>query len=149
MHTTEDISLRHATMDDSQLVYNWQMVPNIRKYSRTVMSHNYNNHLEWMNQKISDDKCDFFICLHLDSPAGFVRLDTNSNEDLEREVSILVSPDYQKKGIANAALSFIREQFPQPNLVAYIDPRNIGSIKLFAKAGYKKISDERYINYGR
>jgi RimJ/RimL family protein N-acetyltransferase len=57
-------------------------------------------------------------------------------------VSIYISPDYYRRGVATAALGYIGYIFAESTLYAEIDPENVASVSLFENAGYRYNGDE-------
>lgn len=138
---TSEVSLRLVGKDDLDLVFEWQHEPGIRKYSRNSTPPSLEEHTAWFNQKILDPFSLFEIIEYKGQACGFVRLDPYGEIDGEYEVSILISGEYQGLGIGLKALQCTRAQNPDVKLYAYVDSRNIGSVKLFKKAGYVAVKD--------
>ena len=77
-------------------------------------------------------------------PAGVLRLDPMIDES-GYEVSILVAPDLQARGIGRGALRLARRLLPDEDLFAEVLPENAASQALFRRAGYVP-SGRFYVN---
>ena len=140
------VRLRPATMDDVDIVFDWQTIPETRKYARNPKPPTPDEHINWFKQKI-DTHAIFTIIMCGDVPSGILRLDIQpSNSKSEAyEVSILVVQENCGMGIGTAALKYLRRCFPEVKLDAYVKTENIVSQKLFLKAGYIQ-NGQNYIN---
>ena len=81
-------------------------------------------------------------------PVGVLRLDTQDDHGAELvfEISILIDPALQGRGIGLAALRLVRGLVPGATLLADILPENIASQRVFEAAGYRLRSDDLYSN---
>lgn len=129
------VTLRPATPADADLVYGWQRIPRIRRYARNPQAPHYGEHKRWFSRKLRDPDCVFQIVEYGSRAVGVVRLDL-VEEPSTYEVSVLVEPAVQGRGIGAAALTCMRRLLPQAVFVAYILPENTASRTLFEKAGY-------------
>ena len=139
--------LRKANIEDCDQVFEWQSLPETRKYSRNPSPPAYKKHVEWMKETLGRPSSYFYIIEYNGVSAGFVRLDNYQREGKCKEVSIMLSPDYQGKGLASMALEAVREAHRDEELVAYIKPENLTSINLFMKCGYYPEENGIYVNY--
>ena len=138
---TREVTLREAGMEDCQMVFDWQQEPNIRKYCRNKKPPGWKEHGIWFQEKIQSKNSQLFIIMRSDQSAGMVRLDRLNEKQRTFEISILISPEFQKKGIAKKALIYLRELKPSIDLMAEVFPKNTASVKLFESVGYKKIDN--------
>ncbi len=137
------VTLRPAGPDDCEMMFAWQTAPGARKYSRNPQPFRYEEHREWFRRKLADPKCVFNIAMHDGKPAGILRYDGRAEQAFE--VSILVSADHQRRGIASTALTLGRRLLPDAVVTAEVDPANLASASLFTRAGYRRIDERRYI----
>ena len=82
-----------------------------------------------------------------------------TEEDRCVTLGITIAPEHQRKGYAREVLSAvvkaIREQYPELDIVALIDPENKASIALFEGLGFErecyaeKIQSYVYVIYGK
>lgn len=131
------IDLRPASPEDSRLVWEWQQAPGIRQFSHNKEPPPWEGHCKWWAAKMADTTCWFFIILDDGEPCGFLRYDDKGNQTWL--VSILIRQDKQGQGIGTAALKLASGIVRGGEYIAEIDPLNIGSIKIFERAGYKKV----------
>lgn len=140
------VKLRNITLDDVDIIFKWRQDKNIRKYSRIIEEPTYEAHVNWMKNRLTLVNGFYGMVVYGDISVGVVRLDLLSGMDANAyEVSIFIDKDYQQKGIALDCLNMIRMKYPEYNLYAYIDDKNIASKRLFAKAGYQP-SNGWYLN---
>jgi len=132
------VSLRLANTDDIQLVYDWQNLPETRKYANNPTPPEWNQHLIWMQKKLIQSHNHFYIIQCDGVDAGVVRLDLDINEDQSDKhvISIFIAPIYFGYGVASAALSIISDIHCDKKVWAQIHADNKASISLFSRAGY-------------
>jgi RimJ/RimL family protein N-acetyltransferase len=80
--------------------------------------------------------------------AGLLQLRPDTSLESERgfEVSILLAPSNQGRGVGKAALLLARNLLPGVSLFATISDENARSISAFQASGYRKIGRERFAN---
>jgi RimJ/RimL family protein N-acetyltransferase len=80
----------------------------------------------------------------LDMSVGMVRLDYKSSDPLIFEVSILLDPIHQKKGVAKQTLLALRRLVPFGVFIAFIQAENTASRHLFLSVGYRPTKTDDY-----
>jgi GNAT superfamily N-acetyltransferase len=70
----------------------------------------------------------YYICLYENTPAGFVGIVNN-------DIRFAVDERFQKKGIGNFLISFIKDKYP--NAQAKVKVENQSSLKCFEKNSFK------------
>jgi len=94
----------------------------------------------WLNAWISNRhiKGYFYVIEYAGTPVGTIRFDMKSKDCFE--VSILVEPSFQGRGIAkgatSAALLKIGSEFSNFTIVASVHKNNMPSIKLFTNLDF-------------
>lgn len=136
------VKLRSATINDLDLIFSWQSIPQVRQYFRNPDPITYSEHCQWFNKAITDINYHFYIIADNNSAVGMIRLDQKTNSELE--ISILISPDFQGKNLASKALTKIIKQYQDKIFYAYVDINNAASHKLFNKAKFTKVNDTTY-----
>lgn len=140
------ISLRRAHSDDIKTVYDWQCLPETRKFANIPQMPEWDGHVAWMGRKLRDFGCHFYIIQCDQSNAGVVRLDRKSIEDTDTFiVSIFIHPDFFGIGAASAGLSIVAKMHPTKTIFAQVHYDNTASVALFLRAGYKPQGDGWYI----
>ena len=147
VHKKNCYHLSEATIDDMEQVYEWQIYPNARKYARNQDPPSFKAHKSWFEASLKSTHRKMFILKVLDISLGFLRVDFN-NESKVNEVSILISHGYYGMGLGKTGLGLLRDKMTGYDLHAFILPENKASIKIFEKCGYKKISENWYLNKG-
>lgn len=131
------IYLRRATIDDEGLMLDWQSAPGARIYSRNPLVPEPSEHRAWLKRKLADPQCIFSVVLFENCPAGILRLD--ALPDGGHEVSILIAAEFQGKHIGGGALEIAKRLVPHSFIYAEIHPENAASIRMFERAGYRKL----------
>jgi len=141
------VYLRPATMGDADLMYSWQSDKNTRRFSHNQGIPEYSGHKEWLDEKISDAHAYTEIILHGDMPAGVIRLDpVEAGSSATYLISIYISPDSYRMGLAKAALEIMRYVHQYAELRAEVHEQNKASHALFKSVGFLKIGESGYVS---
>ncbi|PVZ70202.1 UDP-2,4-diacetamido-2,4,6-trideoxy-beta-L-altropyranose hydrolase [Pelagibaculum spongiae] len=137
-------SLRLAQLNEGDIrkVFDWQLLPETRAFSRNQTPPSWSEHSKWMMSQLASKECHFYFISWLNEDCGIVRL--NKKDSFECEVSIFLAPEYFGKGIAKTALDLASTLHPNINIQAYVMPENKASLSLFKKAGYIPIGNDWY-----
>jgi RimJ/RimL family protein N-acetyltransferase len=141
----KNVTLRQAVVEDIDFVYQLQCEPKTRQFARNPDVPLYQNHVNWMQQKLKDNKSHFYVIEH-DTRCGVLRLDPIEHRHAEFEISIFLAAEYHGKGIASAAIKRLTMLHNNDSLLATVLPGNDASQKLFESIGFKKISSGEYIS---
>jgi UDP-2,4-diacetamido-2,4,6-trideoxy-beta-L-altropyranose hydrolase len=149
------VTLRPVAQDDARLLFEWQLIPEVRRYANDPRPPTWEGHLAWFRRRIGDALAGPFSVIMLGGRAvGVLRLDSaiperlGPNSNPEREaflVSILVDPQCQGRGVAAAALAAGRDLLPQAVLYAEVLEGNEPSHRLFSNAGYRRTRPRLYV----
>lgn len=131
----KQVKIRPAYQKDMERLFGWQTQPEVRRFARNPNPPALDEHKAWFQRKMNDPGCDMFIILYDGKEAGFFRLD--GLEDGRREVSIIVAPEMQGRGIGKATLLIANEKWPEKDLFAEVLPGNEASHRIFSAAGYE------------
>ncbi len=132
-----NVGIRLTQKSDVKMLYQWQCIAGIRKYSHHPTMPSYQQHCQWFASKIHDVNCLFHIIQYQQQDVGMIRLDKLTQlTDKSYLVSILVVPALQGQGIATKALALVRQLLPEMHLYAQIQAENKASIRLFTQSGY-------------
>jgi len=135
------ITFRPAEYSDAKLIYTWQSSDNMRIYFRNPQIPAWNEHKKWLKEKLLQHQSILLIVLADCVPAGLLRLEPFDERYAQKEISILIAPEHQGKGIAGVSLSLAEAVFPGIGFFAEVLPDNLGSHQLFSKAGYNQKSE--------
>lgn len=135
------VALREAGVADIRMVYDWQALPQTRRYANNTDIPSFESHTAWIQNKLTDEQCMFYIIEYDANPAGSVRLDINRAAALSSgppaaTISIFISPKFFGNGIASAALDIIANLHREIEINAQVHEDNVASLKLFARANY-------------
>lgn len=135
------LRLRPVVVADAELLLRWTNDPAVRDASFQTEPVEWDNHLRWLQAKLSDPGS--FLCLAIDeheTPIGVMRFDVEGPDAV-----ISGSIDYQFRGIglaprlirmACAALFAERES---TTVHAYIKQSNTASVRAFERAGFRDV----------
>jgi UDP-2,4-diacetamido-2,4,6-trideoxy-beta-L-altropyranose hydrolase len=129
------VSLRLAEPADSDLMLAWQSLAEVRRYARNPAMPTPEGHAAWLAGVLADPGR-WLMLIELDGrPCGVLRLD--HLEDGRFEVSILVDPAMQGRGLALAALKLAQGLSAGIDILAEVDPANAASQAVFRNAGFQ------------
>jgi UDP-2,4-diacetamido-2,4,6-trideoxy-beta-L-altropyranose hydrolase len=147
-HYTNDggkIDLRKVEISDSKLIYGWQKNPKTREYANDSSIPSWDNHIEWMSQKINSPLSYFWLVLHNGIPSGVLRLDPiNLGEGDGYLISIFIDPKKHGLGIGKKAIDIAKYIFLGTTLYAKVLENNKRSISLFYGSNFKFREDLTY-----
>jgi UDP-2,4-diacetamido-2,4,6-trideoxy-beta-L-altropyranose hydrolase len=142
------IEFQPLKADNCQLIYQWQSNKDIRKYARNPNPPSWEEHIEWFKSCLADpSRLLYLLADGQKNIVGLLRLDkliekTNARDTYE--ISILISPEHQGKGLATSALIKLKKLHKNATYIATIDKNNISSQKAFVKVGFKQVSSSFY-----
>ncbi len=136
------IQLKKATYSDTKKVFEWQTSSGVRKYFRQAAIPTWPEHCKWFEDTLKRADRALYIINHDGNDIGTLRLD--EIELNKYEVSILITPQAQGKGIGVAALSKITELKKHGMFIAEVRPDNLASINAFTKAGFTALTPSLY-----
>ena len=145
--------IRYANSDDCRFFYECRNDKEARRNAREVKHINYVEHKYWFEQLLKDSSRVAYIGEEGNTLLGVVRFTL----DELTEVAIHMHPFTRRKGYGKVLLQksiddFLENNLANQELMATILPRNIGSIKIFEKAGFistgrKDPKDEAFDEY--
>ncbi len=133
------IYLRKATINDRDLLYMWTNDPEVRRNSFNTTPVLYEDHKNWFEHMMMDDKVIQYILMEDDTPIGQIRLNVYGSE---AEIGYSISKDQRGHGYGETILKLIMQEvkdlYPHiKRLVAKVKPDNTASRRLFEKEDYK------------
>lgn len=136
--TVPDITLRPADMKDAEMVYQWRIHPQARKFSGQREIFDYKSHLSWFEAALMDKERCFLIAENSSNLLGVLRFDGVKSKSV---VSVYLNPDCYGSGygafILQAGIRYLKKNNIMPiRIEALIDPENVASRLAFKKAGF-------------
>lgn len=138
------VMCRPAGREDAARLFAWQTEPGARRFSRNPEPPSWEAHCVWLDRILGDPDRLLTIVERPGGAAGMVRLDRQ--EDGAFEVSILIGTAAAGRGVGRAALRAVERESARffgvaaPRLLAYVQPENAASLRLFAAAGYQPLA---------
>ena len=127
----ELITLRQATMQDADLLFNWRNDLTTRESSRDTSRVAKKDHLVWLKQIQNNPDRELFVAERNGAAVGTVRADL---ADGVWELSWTVAPVARGYGVAKAMVSLLADQIPGP-LRAEVKAENVASARVAEHAG--------------
>ena len=147
---TLDIILRHATVDDLELVFNWANDELCRKNSFYTQKLTLDEHTEWFERKINDDNCMIFILMNEYIPIGQIRIEYRDNTGY---ISYSIDSNYRNMGFGRRIIELVEEKKEVRKkasiLIGKVKYFNVSSQKVFEKLCYEKQCLSEYIEYSK
>ena len=137
-----EVTLRPATMDDAEAMFQWQTDDRTRRYARNPAKPTRDEHVNWLQRYLANPNGHLCIILHNGEASGILRLDREG--DCLYEVTVITSPKKYRHGVAIPALNLARHWFANATLVAEVLPGNEASRRMLVEAGYREVSDGHY-----
>jgi len=140
------ILLRAAEPEDEAWLLDLQRQPQTRRYFRNPTAPEASEHHEWFRAALQDSAKWIAIIETERKPAGVIRLDraVPAQSSGAFEISIALHPQFYNRGIASAAMSVVCRLFRGATLNADVMPDNMASQRLFARAGFEQVRDDRF-----
>jgi len=136
------VQLRLATMTDCQQVYQWQSKPSLRQYFVTPSIPSLEEHTLWFSNTLANQHRKLYIICNKEAAVGSLRLD-KIKEKLY-ELSILIAPEHQGKGIGLSALELLPQLVNNVTIIANVHIANKHSHKLFINANFCTLTPTSY-----
>ncbi|MBB1384240.1 GNAT family N-acetyltransferase [Pseudoalteromonas sp. SG45-5] len=136
------VQLKKATYSDKKNVFEWQISSGARKYFKQTAIPTWAEHCKWFEDTLKRGDRTLYIINHDGNDIGTLRLD--EIELNKYEVSILISPKAQGKGIGVVALNNISELKEHGTFIAKIRPDNLASTNAFTNAGFTALTPSLY-----
>ncbi len=133
------LKIRPVSNTDCRLLWEWVNEPQVRAFAFRSEAVSWEEHLDWFHKKLADPDCSIFILTDESGVSmGQVRFDMESEKSTEIAVSI--STEQRGCGYGTEAIRLaceqLRRQRPITEVIAYIKPDNLPSIRAFQKAGF-------------
>ncbi len=139
------LHMRRAVAEDKEITFTWASDPTIRAYSFSKAEISWEGHSSWFEQKIVASNCLYLIATIDEKPVGSIRFDKVENNLV---VSYLIDKSFHGKGLGRILLAAgIRqlegEWLDAQNIIGYVQPANVPSVRIFERLGFERIDDDR------
>jgi UDP-2,4-diacetamido-2,4,6-trideoxy-beta-L-altropyranose hydrolase len=143
--TSNPITLRLATKNDIKQVFDWQVLPETRKYSLTPEVPTWEGHQKWVNAKLQAPHDYFYIIESLtdNNSMGVLRLDRLFKG--KYLLSIFIDPEHFGQGFAKKTLAYVDILHPNITIQATVLETNTASQRLFKSAHYQQLAVDKFI----
>ena len=137
------IVLHRATFAHCVLLFEWANDAAVRRGSFTPEPIAWSDHVQWFGARLADPGSPIWLICHNDSPVGQVRLEADRRGGAMVHISL--APDWRHRGIGLQVLALLPGHARSivdsygarfHCLYAVIQPKNVASLALFARAGY-------------
>jgi UDP-2,4-diacetamido-2,4,6-trideoxy-beta-L-altropyranose hydrolase len=134
------IAVRPASVDDSEMMYQWRNDPATRSMSRSSKEIEWLEHVQWLSSTLGDPKRYLLIGYAGSISFGVIRFDID--DACQAEVSLYLDPRLHGLGLGKAMLraSEAYVLVHNANIVAFkatVLDGNLGSMNLFKSGGYQ------------
>ncbi len=140
-----EIGIREATINDAEILFDWANDPETRHNSFNSGSIDWNDHIRWLKNKLNDPASKIYILHTKEKPVGVVRFEINETT----VIGVTVAPDHRGMGLGAEILKTACNTFWKNNVVsilAYIKKGNIASQRVFEKAGFTFLREDKVNN---
>lgn len=143
--------LRPVTKQDAKLLFDWTNDPVTRQNSFSTKPVLWEEHLNWLNQKVNDANCLFFIMCDGKHDFGTIRIEykDENNRIMDEKgkqaiISFSIAPEYRGKGLGVKMLALGEQKAKTWKvsgkqidiLIGEVKEENIASRKCFEKNDY-------------
>jgi RimJ/RimL family protein N-acetyltransferase len=129
------ISLRDATSEDAEFLFEWANDHETRLQSFVSEPIAWRDHEAWLTSVLADQDRRLFVAVRAGEPVGQVRLDHRRGSVI---VSVSVAPQARGRSLAAQIIRLATAHAGQI-VLAEIKETNLASIRAFEKAGYVRI----------
>ncbi len=138
-------TVRPATTADADYLFDLRTDPVVDRWSLGPAP-TAEQHRDWLSATLSDPDRRLFVVEWRNRPIGQMRLDRTSESTRSavggaEEVSLALDADHRGRGLASAVLGRAIHRSGR-ELVARIHPGNRASIEVFARAGFRCVSND-------
>jgi RimJ/RimL family protein N-acetyltransferase len=132
--------LREATWEDRDFLFELANDEQVRANSFSQETIKYEDHINWLVNKLNDPTCKLFICMDENEKIGQIRLDISNRK---AKISFSVVEAKRGQGIGTKMLELIKDKVEHELLVfGEVKKENQSSQRSFIKAGYLQAEDD-------
>jgi len=138
------ITLKFMTAADTERLFQWQCLPETRKYANNPEAPSWEGHKAWMTNMLNNPDRYSYVIQSQGKPAGMIRLDRTDDKTRIFIISILLDPEFYGRGVASAALRLARQIEVSAVFKAQIMAENKASRALFERLNFVPINETWY-----
>ncbi len=140
MNSESALSLRRATIDDLEFIFQLRNESSVRESSTNTAEVGFESHSRWYNQKINDPNTYLFIMTIDGKRIGQTRVDVQDNNGTISVATVKKhrGHGYGRLAIQNTCKLVFSEDQRVETIFAYIRLDNATSLKVFRKAGFSQ-----------
>lgn len=127
----ENISLRLATIQDTDLLLEWRNDPETRKACHNTAIVQREEHISWLSRTLDNPNRRLYIAEENSVPVGTVRADLSEGV---WELTWMVSSSARGRGVAKRMVALLVHQIPEP-VRAEVKAENIASARIAEHVG--------------
>lgn len=132
------IEVRKIFPSDAALLFNWANDKEVRKNAINSAPIEWNDHINWFNNKIASDDTLIYIGSLNNEPIGQIRFDRVNKNYI---VDYSIASDFRGRGLGallvSSGIDTLFNTICKPlNIIAYVKPENIASGKIFEKLNF-------------
>lgn len=130
--------LRKVTWEDAKLLLDWSNDEEVRKNSFCTNKITWEEHVRWLERKLDDERCLFYIYMSEKEAVGQIRVDISERTGT---ISYSIGKAFRGKGyggrMLNAMEKLIKNEHSEVScLQAEVKVENIISRRKFENTGY-------------
>jgi len=135
------VSLREATLLDSELLFDWANDIAVRQSSFNCNSIKLNDHLFWFDKKLKSAETKIYIAtINQNEPIGQIRIDALEDYWL---IDYSIDKSFRGLGYGKHIVKLMIKLNPNTNFLAKVKSVNIASQKVFESLHFKKIDNSK------
>ena len=140
---SRDIRLRPAVRDDARLLWEWANDPDVRRFAFHTEPIVWDDHLNWLDDRLSRDDSLVYVAELDGSHIGQVRFDL---ADHVANIDYSIAPSWRGRGLGSSLLvaAVARLNFDRPGAqpVGVVLAANAASHRSFELAGFRCAADD-------
>lgn len=142
----ENLSIRPATIDDAELLWNWANDSSVREVSINPNPIPWDSHIKWFAERLNSSTTRFYILLEDSIPVGQIRYDMVENK--AAEISFSIDGEHRGKGLGKEILRVTREtawrDLDCESITAFVILGNEASRKAFERTDFTLVGMVEY-----
>ncbi len=133
-----ELTLTEAQSADAKRLFEWANDPGNRAASFSSDVIEWDEHVAWLEKKLSNSDCSLFIVSDAQGPLAQVRFDDANDHTV---ISLSLAPERRGEGLASAVIEAAVKKASAAVVHAFIKPDNVRSIRAFERAGFAERTD--------